>query len=48
VAGWGPLWTGGCGALLTGEWVLMYRLGLGRARIAALVRVPPAAVGYHL
>jgi hypothetical protein len=30
------------------EWVLMYRLGLGRARIAALVRVPPAAVGYHL
>jgi hypothetical protein len=30
------------------EWVLMYRLGLGRQRIAALVRVPPAAVGYHL
>jgi hypothetical protein len=30
------------------EWVLMYRLGLSRARIAALVRVPPAAVGYHL
>lgn len=29
------------------EWVLMYRLGLGRARIAALVRAPPA-VGYHL
>jgi hypothetical protein len=49
MAGWGPLWTGGCGALRTGEWVLMYRLGLGRARIAALVRVPPAAaVGYHL
>jgi hypothetical protein len=30
------------------EWVLMYRLGLSRARIAALVRVPPAAVRYHL
>jgi hypothetical protein len=30
------------------EWVLMYRLGLGRKRIAALVRVPPATVGYHL
>jgi hypothetical protein len=30
------------------EWVLTYRLGLSRARIAALVRVPPAAVGYHL
>ncbi|WP_211882370.1 helicase associated domain-containing protein [Pseudarthrobacter albicanus] len=30
------------------EWVLMYRLGLGRKRIAELVRVPPAAVGYHL
>lgn len=30
------------------EWVLMYRLGLSRKRIAALVRVHPAAVGYHL
>lgn len=30
------------------EWVLMYRLGLSRKSIAALVRVPPAAVGYHL
>ncbi|AOT03272.1 helicase associated domain-containing protein [Arthrobacter sp. U41] len=30
------------------EWVLMYRLGLSRKRIADLVRVPPAAVGYHL
>ncbi|WP_248761234.1 helicase associated domain-containing protein [Pseudarthrobacter sp. SSS035] len=30
------------------EWVLMYRSGLSRARIAALVRVPPAAIGYHL
>ncbi len=30
------------------EWVLMYRLGLRRKRIAALVRVTPAAVGYHL
>ncbi|WP_079550091.1 helicase associated domain-containing protein [Arthrobacter sp. 49Tsu3.1M3] len=30
------------------EWVLMYRLGLSRQRIAALVRVPAAAVGYHL
>jgi hypothetical protein len=26
----------------------MYRLGLSRQRIAALVRVHPAAVGYHL
>ena len=30
------------------EWVLMYRLGLSRKRIAELVRVHPAAVGYHL
>ncbi|GGH99364.1 helicase associated domain-containing protein [Arthrobacter liuii] len=30
------------------EWVLMYRLGLGRDRIAALVRTPPATVDYHL
>ena len=30
------------------EWVLMYRLGLSRQRIAALVRAEPAAVGYHL
>ncbi|MET1156218.1 hypothetical protein [Arthrobacter sp.] len=30
------------------EWVLKYRLGLSRARIAALVRVPPAAIGHHL
>lgn len=30
------------------EWVLMYRLGLGRSRIAALVRAAPATVGYHL
>ena len=30
------------------EWVLMYRLGLSRKRIADLVRVPPATVGYHL
>ena len=30
------------------EWVLMYRLGLSRKRIADLVRVHPAAVGYHL
>ena len=30
------------------EWVLMYRLGLGRKRIAELVRVHPALVGYHL
>jgi hypothetical protein len=30
------------------EWVLLYRLGLSRKRIAALVGVPPAAVGYHL
>jgi hypothetical protein len=30
------------------EWVLMYRLGLSRPRIAALVRAQPAAVGYHL
>jgi hypothetical protein len=30
------------------EWVLMYRLGLSRARIAGLVGAEPAAVGYHL
>jgi hypothetical protein len=30
------------------EWVLMYRLGLSRQRIADLVRVHPAVVGYHL
>jgi hypothetical protein len=30
------------------EWVLMYRLGLSRPRIAALVRAQPATVGYHL
>jgi hypothetical protein len=30
------------------EWVLMYRLGLSRQRIAALVRAEPASVGYHL
>lgn len=30
------------------EWTLMYRLGLSRARIAELVRVHPATVGYHL
>ncbi|BCW69985.1 helicase associated domain-containing protein [Arthrobacter sp. NicSoilB8] len=30
------------------EWVLMYRLGLSRKRIAELVRAEPSAVGYHL
>jgi hypothetical protein len=30
------------------EWVLMYRLGLSRKRIADLVRAEPATVGYHL
>ncbi|GAC1605373.1 MAG: hypothetical protein NVS3B6_17750 [Pseudarthrobacter sp.] len=30
------------------EWVLMYRHGLSRKRIAALVRATPATVGYHL
>ena len=30
------------------EWVLMYRLGLNRQRIAALVHAEPATVGYHL
>lgn len=30
------------------EWVLMYRLGLGRQRIADLVGESPATVGYHL
>jgi hypothetical protein len=30
------------------EWVLMYRLGLSRQRIAKLMRVHPALVGYHL
>jgi hypothetical protein len=30
------------------EWVLMYRIGLSRQRIAALVRAGPATVGYHM
>jgi hypothetical protein len=30
------------------EWVLMYRLGLSRRRIAALVHAEPATVGCHL
>lgn len=30
------------------EWVLMYRLGLSRRRIADLVGAEPATVGYHL
>jgi hypothetical protein len=30
------------------EWVLMYRLGLSRQRIAALVSAGPSTVGYHL
>lgn len=30
------------------EWVLMYRLGLSRKRIAALVGAEPSTVGYHL
>lgn len=30
------------------EWVLMYRLGLSRKRIADLVGAQPATVGYHL
>ncbi|WP_226761958.1 helicase associated domain-containing protein [Arthrobacter sp. SO3] len=30
------------------EWVLMYRLGLSRQRIADLVRAEPTTVGYHL
>jgi hypothetical protein len=30
------------------EWVLMYRAGLTRSRIAALTRAPAATVGYHL
>lgn len=30
------------------EWVLMYRAGLTRARIAELVRAPASTVGYHL
>jgi hypothetical protein len=30
------------------EWVLMYRLGLSRKRIAKLVGAHPATVGYHL
>ena len=30
------------------EWVLMYRLGLSRQRIAELVRAAPATVRYHL
>ncbi|MDQ0618496.1 hypothetical protein [Arthrobacter globiformis] len=30
------------------EWVLMYRRGLRRARIAELAGVPASTVGYHL
>jgi hypothetical protein len=30
------------------EWVLMYRGGLTRSRIAALTRAPAATIGYHL
>lgn len=30
------------------EWVLMYRAGLSRTRIAELVRAPATTVGYHL
>ncbi|KQN88963.1 helicase-associated protein [Arthrobacter sp. Leaf69] len=30
------------------EWVLMFRLGLSRKRIAELVGAEPATVGYHL
>ncbi|MFJ5696622.1 helicase associated domain-containing protein [Arthrobacter sp. NPDC093139] len=30
------------------EWVLMYRAGLTRARIAELVRAPASTVAYHL
>lgn len=30
------------------EWVLMYRPGLSRKRIAKLVRAEPTTVGYHL
>ena len=48
VAGWGSLWTGGYGCAPDAEWVLMYRLGLGWKRIAEIVRVHPAVVGYHL
>jgi hypothetical protein len=36
------------GAAPNQEWVLMYRAGLSRARIAELVRVPAPTVGYHL
>jgi hypothetical protein len=36
------------GAVPNAEWVLMYRGGLTRARIAALTRAPIATVGYHL
>ncbi|MDR7161388.1 helicase associated domain-containing protein [Arthrobacter sp. BE255] len=30
------------------EWVLMYRKGLTRGKIASLTGAPPATVGYHL
>ena len=36
------------GAAPNGEWVLMYRGGLTRSRIAALTRTPGSTVGYHL
>jgi hypothetical protein len=48
VAGWGVIMDRRLRRAPDTEWVLMYRLGLSRQRIAALVRAEPAAVGYHL
>jgi hypothetical protein len=36
------------GAVPNAEWVLMYRGGLTRSRIATLTRAPAQTVGYHL
>ncbi|WP_395405612.1 helicase associated domain-containing protein (plasmid) [Arthrobacter sp. UC242_113] len=36
------------GSVPNAEWVLMYRGGLTRARIATLTRAPAQTVGYHL
>ncbi len=47
VAGWLHHGQAGYGRAPDAEWVLMYRLGLSRQRIADLVRAEPATVGYR-
>jgi len=48
VTGWGSIMDKRLRRAPHAEWVLMCRLGLGQQRIPTLVRVQPAAVGYHL